>query len=75
MPKTLYEVFTGEKPLVPEWISAMTVEQMYKRLDVLRFCLPKGRIRRGLKPIMKRQKQEILDEFEKRGIRIFDTEY
>ena len=75
MPKTLHEVFTGEKPSAPEWVSAMTVEQMYKRLDVLRFCLSTGKMRRGLKPMLKRQKQQLLDEFEKRGIRIFDTEY
>ena len=71
MPKTLYEVFTGEKPLAPEWVSKMTVEQMYKRLDILRFCLTRGRPRRGLTPIMKSQKQAILDEFERRGIRIY----
>tara|TARA_B100000949_G_C14112213_1_gene378874 strand:+ start:354 stop:575 length:222 start_codon:yes stop_codon:yes gene_type:complete len=71
MPKTLYEVFTGEKPLAPKWVSQMTVDQMYKRLDVLRFCLNKGKSRRGLKSLLKRQKQEILDEFEKRGIRIY----
>ena len=57
MPKTLYEVFTGE--VLPEttWVSRMTLEQMYKRLDVLRLQLL--------------QRQEILEEFKKRGIRLY----
>ncbi len=66
MPKTLYEVFTGEKNPTQTWVSRMTVEQMYKRLDDLSLCL-RGKLRSGLKPILKRQKQEILDELKKVG--------
>ena len=70
MAKTLYEVFTGEKPDMQKtaWVNDMSVESLEERVKVLDSLLNDGRrTRRGLKTILKRQKQEILDELKRRN--------
>ena len=70
MAKTLYEVFTGEKPELQqtkEWTSEMSLEDLQNRLLVIDSLLDGGKQRRGLKPMLKRQRQEILDEIEQRN--------
>jgi len=48
------------------WASDMSNEQIIERLKVLEVCL-EGRSRRGLKSMLKRQRQELLDEIERRN--------
>ena len=70
MAKTLYEVFTGDHPEMQKtaWVKDMSVESLEERLKVLDSLLNDGkRTRRGLKIILKRQKQEILDELKLRN--------
>ena len=70
MAKTLYEVFKGEQPDMQKtaWVKDMSVESLEERLKVLDSLLNDGkRTRRGLKIILKRQKQEILDELKLRN--------
>ena len=70
MAKTLYEVFTWEQPDMQKtaWVKDMSVESLEERLKVLDSLLNDGkRTRRGLKIILKRQKQEILDELKLRN--------
>jgi len=70
MAKTLYEVFTGEQPDMQKtaWVNDMSVENLEERVKVLETLLNDGkRTRRGLKIILKRQKQEILDELKRRN--------
>lgn len=69
MPKTLYEVFTGEKPKVQEtkeWTTEMSREGLQNRIAVLNSILDGGKQKRGIKPMLKRQRQEILDELNRR---------
>ena len=50
------------------WVKDMSVESLEERLKVLDSLLNDGkRTRRGLKIILKRQKQEILDELKLRN--------
>ena len=69
MPKTLYEVFTGEKPELQEtktWTTEMSREGLQSRMEIIEDLLDGGKQRRGLKPMLKRQRQEILDELDRR---------
>ena len=70
MVKTLHEVFTGEKPKLnqaKEWASEMSLENLQNRMKVLDSLLDGGKSRRGLKAMLKRQRQEILNEIELRN--------
>ena len=49
------------------WAVAMTVEQMKARIIALDVAIA-GTVRRGKKPMLKKQRQEILNELEKRGV-------
>ena len=47
------------------WAVAMSIDQMEARLHALDIAL-EGEVRRGKKPMLKKQRQEILNELEKR---------
>ena len=52
MPKTLYEVFTGEKPELQEtktWTTEMSREGLQSRIDIIEDLLDGGKQSRGLK--------------------------
>lgn len=62
--------FLQEQPDMQKtaWVKDMSVESLEERLKVLDSLLNDGkRTRRGLKIILKRQKQEILDELKLRN--------
>ena len=50
-----------------DWAIKMTVKNMQDRINILDKVL-QGRTRRGLKPVLKKQRQEIIEELEKRGV-------
>jgi len=54
-------------PIATNWTAKMSVEQLQDRLKVFEMSM-EGRVHRGLRNMLKKQQQEILDELKLRGI-------